>query len=210
MDIFIQNISTFPTIIYTCLLFFIALYWLTALFGLIDIDVLDVDISGDPSALEGFAGLLFKLGLAGVPLTITLTVLTLIAFTLSYLTASYVLMPFIPAALYILISGIAVVCIFFVSLYCTKIAITPLKPLFADTRETFLTDLTGMTAIVRTTKVTPTFGEAKVVSNGAELILEVRADEASAFKRGDKVVLLEWIADQRFFYVVSEDTFLNH
>jgi len=44
MDPFYQNISSFPTAIFTFLLAVVTLYWVVAVLGLVDIDVLDFDI----------------------------------------------------------------------------------------------------------------------------------------------------------------------
>ena len=42
---------------------------------------------------------------------------------------------------------------------------------------------------------------------GAGLILKVRADEALGLKRGDRVVLLEYLEAQHAYRVITEDEF---
>jgi hypothetical protein len=42
---------------------------------------------------------------------------------------------------------------------------------------------------------------------GAGLILRVRADEALGFKRGDRVVLLEYLAAEHAYRVITEEEF---
>jgi len=65
----------------------------------------------------------------------------------------------------------------------------------------------GQTAVVRSGRVTLEHGEAVLENGGAGLILRVRADEARAFKRGDRVVLLEYLEAQHAYRVITEDEF---
>jgi len=65
----------------------------------------------------------------------------------------------------------------------------------------------GQTAIVRSGRVTLEHGEAILQDGGAGLILRVRADEALAFKRGDRVVLLEYLEAQHAYRVITEAEF---
>jgi len=44
MDPFYQNIASFPTVFFTFFLLVVVLYWLVAVLGLVEIDVLDFDI----------------------------------------------------------------------------------------------------------------------------------------------------------------------
>ena len=68
MEIFLQVSLAFPTVIFSFLLCLAVLYWVVVAFGLIEIDVLDVEAD---SALEGpAAALLSKLKLRDVPLTL--------------------------------------------------------------------------------------------------------------------------------------------
>ncbi len=47
MDPFYQNITSFPTVIFTFVLAICVLYWLLAVLGVVDIDVLDIDVDVD-------------------------------------------------------------------------------------------------------------------------------------------------------------------
>ena len=67
----------------------------------------------------------------------------------------------------------------------------------------------GQTAIVRSSKVDQFSGEANFDDGGAGLIVKVRAMGDSQFVRGDKVVLLEYMAEQNIYRVVSEAEFLG-
>ena len=94
MDPFYQNISSFPTLIYTILLVVCVIYWAGAVLGLVDLDILDLDFDGfdasggdvgadsPHSTPDVLAGLLLRFGLVGVPVTISVSILVLIGWLL--------------------------------------------------------------------------------------------------------------------------------
>jgi len=95
MTPFYQTITSFPTVIYTGFLLLCIFYWAIAVLGMVEVDFLDLDLDGDIDINEGadaqqaLAGLLLKLGLHGVPLTIILTILSIIAWVICYYTSFY-------------------------------------------------------------------------------------------------------------------------
>ena len=82
-----------------------------------------------------------------------------------------------------------------------------LRPLFRKLGDTGNRSLLGQCVKVRTAKVTAAFGEATLEDGGAGLILRIRADEALGFKRGDSLVLIEYLNNQNAYRVVSEQAF---
>jgi len=70
MDPFYQNISSFPTAVFTILLGVCLVYWAGAVLGLLDLDLINVDASIDLNADSGhmvpdvLAGLLIKFTVA--------------------------------------------------------------------------------------------------------------------------------------------------
>lgn len=92
MDPFYQNIASFPTLFFTLLLAVTTVYWLVAVLGVVDLDILDLDIpEGDvdinndaSSGANAIAGLLLKLGLNGVPLTVVISFLALFGWLICY------------------------------------------------------------------------------------------------------------------------------
>ncbi len=95
MDIFLQNALAFPTLIFSFLLSLMMVYWFFAALGAVEVDVLDIEgdsaLEGDGLQAEGLAGLLLKLGLGGVPITIVLTLLAMFSWVISYLIESLLL-----------------------------------------------------------------------------------------------------------------------
>lgn len=212
MDPFYQICTSFPTIIFFVLLVFSMLYWVLAALGMVDLDVLDFDVAesevGDHlNNLDVMSGVLLKLGLNGVPLTIIITLMSLVGWVISFFLV-YFIFPLLPAGIVQFIVGIPV---FFASVYgaalITAMAIKPLRPLFLTADQQVEKQLLGKVAIVRTGRVDQTFGEANIEDGGAGLILKVRCYEGEAFKKGDHVVLLEYEPHENTYKVVSEAEF---
>ncbi len=227
MNPFYQNISSFPTVFFTFFLALTTLYWLVAVLGLISIDILDFDIpdieaadidgdisgdldTGDATELTNanvLAGLMLRLGLNGVPVTIIISLIALFGWILSYYVVHFSF-SFIPNGLLQFIAGIPVL---LVSLYLaamiTALAIKPLRPLFKKAHQTTEKYVLGQIAIVRTSRVDESFGEAVMADGGAGLILKIRSNSDSHFKKGDKVVLFEYVKETNAYRVISEQEF---
>ena len=209
MEIFLQSALSFPTVLFSFLLCVAILYWCVAAVGILDVDLLDIEADSalDNVQPEGLAGLLLKLGLNGVPVTLVLTLLFFFAWMASYF-VELLLLRHLPLGLLryplgLLISaGALVVAVPICAALCR-----PLRPLFRKLEATTTKSVLGQTAVVRSGRVTLSHGEAVLEDGGAGLILRVRADEARGFTRGDRVVLLEYLAGEHAYRVVTEDEF---
>lgn len=211
MDGLYAIILSFPTIIFTVFLLVTVIYWLISFLGVVDIDALDVDadISGDNSSgVNGIAGLAMKLGLNGVPLPIIVTLITLIGWFVSYY-ATFFLFKFLPDL--ILISFVARLGILLVSLwsaiFLTARIIRPLRTFFKQAEQEVEKNIVGQLAIVRTGRVDGEFGEAAVEDGGAGLLVKIRPYKNETFKRGDRVILLEYHQEENIYKVISEEEF---
>ena len=218
MNPFYQNIASFPTAIFTVVLAVCALYWLIAVLGMVDIDILDVDLpeadgdldvgggteSGGPNVL---AGLLMRFGLVGVPVTIIVTLIALFGWLLCYYLVHFSF-AWIPDGILQWLAGVPVFLLsLFVAVMLTAQVIKPLRPLFKKTEQETTKHVLGQTAIVRTSRVDEAFGEATLADGGAGLILKVRSGPQESFTKGDRVVLLEYLAEQNAYRVISEKEF---
>ena len=220
MDPFYQNISSFPTVFFSFFLAVTVLYWLVAVLGFVSIDILDFNID-DPTGdfgvntqtehgtVDVLAGLLLKLGLNGVPVTIIISFLSLFGWLTSYY-AVYLIFPWVPDGLLEYVVGIPILLgALYISSLITSVLIKPLRPLFEKATSNTSKRVLGQTAIVRTSKVDNSFGEATMDDGGAGLILKVRTDGDTVFKKGDKVVPFAYQQDSNSYLVISEDEFLN-
>jgi len=211
MDIFFQIIFTFPTVFFTFLLALSVVYWLLTVLGFVGIEALDLDLDGADSvaSLNVFSGLLFRLGLNGVPLTIVISSIALLGWMFCFLVV-YFVYPWVPMRWLQLIIGVPVIVgVLYVSAIITAVLIKPLRPIFLASNQEVQKQILGQVAVVRTGEVNRSFGEAYLEDGGAGLIIKVRSYKDEVFKRGEKVVLLEYVAGEHIYRVVSEADFQN-
>lgn len=221
---FLETSLSFPVNIFTGLLIIVALYWLVASMGLLEIDTLDMDIDpgggdigdigdagdiGTPHSMGALAGLLLKLGLYGVPMTLILTLIFLVGWFVSYYGFHWGLgVIFDPGPVRygfgVLLAAFALV----VGAIVTSVLIRPLRPLFQKAEQVTGASLRGKMVMVRSTQVTSAYGEAVYEDGAGGMLLDVRpANEGQIFKRGDKAVILDFNPEHRIYTIISEDEF---
>ena len=214
MDPFYQNISSFPTAVFTFVLAICVLYWLSAVLGVVDIDSLnfdgldaDIDSGNDVTTSNALAGVMLKFGLDGVPVTIIISFLSLFGWLVSYYSVHF-FTAFIPQGLLQIVFGLLVLVVaFWVAILITAIMIKMLRPFFQKVEQQTIKRILGQIAVVRTSKVNESFGEAFLDNGGAGLILKVRSNKEQSFVKGDKVVLLEYLEAENVYRVISERDF---
>lgn len=232
INTFINNITQFPTLIFTGLLIFVSLYWVVSLLGLVGMDGVGGDITGDISAdgdfgdIHGhhphhfdthhahhadvgfFTSILLRYGLQGVPILVILTLFSLSGWLISYLLMNGVAFLTGKTGLgAILHYGLALVVLLitiWLSLEVTSLVVKPIRKMIKAPPERTANTMLGKVATVRTLTVDAKHGEAVIEENGATLILKVRAFEQN-FAMGDKVVLMEYFPMDNSYRVVGED-----
>lgn len=221
MDPFYQNISSFPTVVYSVLLVVCVIYWAGAVLGFVDLEFFDADLDGfdldgvdmnadSPHATpDVLAGLLLRFGLVGVPVSISVSILVLFGWLLSYYIVHFVFW-LIPGSFLKFVAGIPVL---FVTMYVaariTGVLIRPLRPLFEKATQETIKQVLGQTATVRTSRVDNEFGEVSLDDGGAGLILKVRTTGADRFKKGDQVVIYEKLSNENVYRIISEEEFVG-
>lgn len=218
MNEFLLTIFSFPTVIYTAVLGIAVLYWVCAAFGLLELEILDAhmpDMDGqlhahaEHSFAETFAGILLRLGLNGVPVTIVITFIAIVGWFISYY-LSYFELVLLGYGWVRFVVGIPILVFsLYLAVLITAQLIKPIRKLFAKTEQFVEKKILGQTAIVRSSKVDAYAGEANFDDGGAGLIVKVRAIGDQQFVRGDRVVLLEYIAETHVYSVISEQEFLG-
>ena len=212
MDMFVNNIASFPTAIYTVLLGVLVCYWLSAIVGLVDLDILNMDgldLNADNggSDVNALAGLMIRMGLTGVPAIISLSLALLFGWLLSYYIVHYLLMSLSANWLRYLL-GIAVLLMtFYLGMLITSYLIRPLRGLFKTAIYETTQHMLGQSVVVRTSRVDNEFGEAVFNNGGADMIVKIRSIDEERFKQGDRVVLFEKIGDGSLYRVMSETEF---
>ncbi|AFU99470.1 hypothetical protein [Simiduia agarivorans] len=218
MDPFYQNIASFPTFIFTFFLLLTVLYWLVAVLGFVSIDVLDFDIPDvdgdlnagsykDLSTPDVLAGLMLKFGLHGVPVTIIISLVSLVGWLISYY-ATHFLIAWIEPGIFRYVLGLPILLgALWGAVMTTALLIKPLRPLFLNARQQSKTYIIGQTAVIRSSYADASFGEALLADGGAGLLLNVRADEGVRFKTGDRVVIISHDEASNLYRIVSEQEF---
>lgn len=221
-----HTLFSFPTVIFTSLLGLCLLYWLTVILGLLDLDLFDVDLDldldpGVDAALDGadagdlelgegtsggLVGVVQSLGLAGVPLTISVSLVVLIAWLVSYFatraTAGLTAGGGVPATL--VHAGVALGALI-AGLLVARFAILPLRPVFATQRAARRQDFVGSLCTVATNRVSDSFGQAEIADGGSGLLVQVRCRDANQLRRGDPALVYEYDADDEVYYVAPAD-----
>ncbi|MHA6079990.1 hypothetical protein ACVSML_27490, partial [Pseudomonas aeruginosa] len=196
MEGFLQTALSFPTVLFSFLLILAIIYWGIVALGMVEIDVLDLDaesvVDGAGQA-EGLAALLAKLKLNGVPVTLVLTLLSFFAWFLCYFVQLWLLSALPLGWLRYPLGAVVAVGALFLAAPLAATLCRPLRPLFRKLESTSSKSVLGQVAVVRSGRVTLQHGEALLEDGGAGLILKVRAEENKGFKRGDRVVLLEYL-----------------
>ncbi len=209
MEQLLTTASQFPTIIYSTLLGVVVVYWIVGLFGLVDlgftpdadIDV-DVDVDTDVS-VGGLTGVMLTFGLTSVPFTLIISIVTLVCWLLSFYSQYYLLTWLNEGWLYYIVGAVVSVLVFIVSLPISAILLRPFKGIFNSAEAMTSQHLVGKEAVIATTKVSDSFGQARVFNDGAEILLDVRSTDQHPFKKGDKVLVLEYLPEQHAYIVAA-------
>ena len=66
--------------------------------------------------------------------------------------------------------------------------------------------LVGNEATIATSKVSETFGQARLFNDGAEILLDVRCSAEHALTMGDKVLVIEYLQENHAYIVTPYTT----
>lgn len=223
-ETFINNISAYPTVFFTALVLFVTLYWLVALLGFVDMDVVDVGDIGDIGDISDIgdigdagntsagllSGILLKFGLYGVPLVVILTGIALIGWVLSYFYGSFLQAQFGHGVLHYVFGTGALVLVLVVSMWLTGLMLSPIRRHIANIPKRHAQSFLGQTAVVRTLTVNDRHGEAMLEDGGAGLIFKVcqLTGDDSVIVQGDNVRLVAYDQQQNVYQIqkINEST----
>ena len=230
MSEFLSVIFGFPTAIFTALLIVVLFYWVLATFGLVDLgeqgDLGDVGDAGDlgmghaghvghghvnaDGAGHGhgqadnastLAGYLVAFGLNGVPISVVASLLVLVAWTISALSAIW-FVRWVPTELLRWVAGAAVlVASAGLSLVITARLVRPLRGVFRTKYATTHASLVGQECVIWTSEVNDKVGRAEVAQHGAPLNIRIWADTPNDLKRGDRALIAEYDAAAKRYRV---------
>lgn len=197
----------YPTAIYSALLAVVLIYWLLALTGLIDFEHggPSLDVDADAGDLGTVAAYLVAFGLGGVPFSVVVSLLVLIAWTLTSLAAMW-LLPLVPTALLRAVAGTGVlVGALAAAIPVAAAAVRPLRRLFVTHSAISNAALVGQRCRILTRTVDEQFGRAEVDNRGAGYNIRVCADTPNTLVRGAHAIIIDYDAATARYRVQAEE-----
>jgi hypothetical protein len=178
----------------TVLTFLVVGYWLLVIFGMVGIDLFDIDFDMDYDADVGDAatgdttgagttfGILKFFHIGEVPIMILVSIFAFSLWMVTY-AATVAFSEKYSGPLAILWIGPSLL----ISLGVTKAVLWPTSKFFQsfDGSKDAEINLVGRNCVVTSSEVTPTFGQAEVKIDGPPVIIDVRTAKGDLFEKGD-------------------------
>ena len=194
-----------PNIIPTALLVFVLVYWLVVILGAIDLDFFDIDVEMEAEAdVDGelsvswlnHALAFFNLG--QVPFMLFMTFWIVPVWVMAVLGNHYLENESLGFGLLLLVP------ILIVGLFVAKFLTAPFVRLFGklDSDVAHNQSLIGRPCTVTSSASASRTGQARIVTNGAPLLLNVRTPDGLSMRRGDTALVIDY-EPQRNVYLVE-------
>jgi hypothetical protein len=201
VDEFVDVALSFPAVPFGFLLVVVVLYWLLVVLGTLDLDVIGGgDGGGDDGGDGGDGGLLDGIGLGGVPVTVTLSILIVFAWFAGIVGGLAIagIGGFAEAALG---TGVLIVAVL-VGLLAARFAAVPLRGLYASEPGPSRVDFVGRECVIRTGRVSADFGQAEVTAaDGSSAVIQVRQTGEHELSAGRSALIFDYDTDGEFFWV---------
>ncbi len=207
----VQASLRFPSVVFTIALGIALVYWLFVLIGALDLDLLggghgDIDVGGghdigggghdvDGDADLDGAGVWASLGLGVVPLTISLSVIIIVAWCASLLSMAYIVPDSATWLRYLLFPAVLLV-----AFPIAGLLVRPLAPIFKIKEGKFNADYVGSQCTVTTATVDNAFGFANIEDGHSLVQISVRCDK-TGLRTGDMALIIEFDPAKRTFIV---------
>jgi hypothetical protein len=195
---FVDAAVSFPAVLFSVLLVVVVVYWLLVVLGTLDFDLAGGDADVDTDGGDG--DFLDGIGLGGVPVTVTLSVLVVIAWFVS-IVGGLALSEVDGAPRVLLGVGVLLVALF-AGLLVARLAAVPLRNLYASGPEPSRADFVGRHCVIRTGRVTADFGQAEVTAaDGSSAVIQVRQTGEHELAAGHPALIFDYDTDGEFFWV---------
>lgn len=152
------------------------------------------DVGGDADGDLDGGGLWHMLGLGDVPVTISVSLITVLAWVGSLLAMHYL---GIGGWLTLVVLVVAVV----IALPIAALLIRPIAPVFVVKEGKSNADYVGHLCTITTGRVDNSFGQATVEDGGTVLDIAVRCDPPGQLTRGDKALIIEFDGERQAYIV---------
>lgn len=202
MGEFLDAALSFPAVLLGFLLVVVVLYWLLVVLGTLDIDLVG---GADDAGGGDDGGFLDGLGLGGVPITVSLSVLIIFAWFVS-LVGGLLIADLDGVLATVLGIGVLVVAII-VGLLAARLIALPLRRLYVSGVEPSRADFVGRECVIRTGRVSTDFGQAEVTAaDGSSAVIQVRQTGEHELTAGRLALIFDYDTDGEFFWVAPATT----
>ncbi|MHA4812987.1 hypothetical protein ACXZ65_01395 [Streptomyces aculeolatus] len=211
MGAFVDAALGFPAVVFSFALLVVIAYWLfAAVTGLVGdgvgADGADGDMAAGGRGAGGFTVLPAALGLGGVPVTVVLSLVVAVAWFTALAAGVAVGVAGPPAWLAWPARTAGLVLALAAGWYATWLLARPLRRLGGTGRPVGRRDFVGRTCVVRTSGVTPAYGQAEVTAaDGSSATVQVRADAGNGLAAGSRALIFDYDAEGEFFRVAPAD-----
>ena len=197
----------FPTLPYSVLLAFSAIYWALAATGIGDLagdGHLHADgAHGADHGLHGVSGIFARLGLGGAPVMLVVALLSFWGWVGTYFVLLFLLQPLPTGLRWGIGAGVALLALL-PAVPLTSWMLRPLRRLLLRLRPVAQASLLGKVGIVASPRADANSGYATVDDGGAGLVLQVRAPAGQVYPRGERVVLVDYVHAHNHYLIARE------
>jgi len=188
MGDFVDAALSFPAVLFTFLLAAVVVYWVLVLVGTLDVEIGDLDLA------DG-------IGLGGVPVTVTVSVMTVVSWFVS-LVGTVMLEGVLTGVLRIAVGIGVILGALTGGVFVAGLVARPLRKLYVIGGEASRDDFVGRECVIRTGSVTGMFGQAEVTAqDGSSAIIQVRQTGEHALTLGKRALIFDYDIDGEFFWV---------
>ncbi|WP_121157599.1 hypothetical protein [Micromonospora pisi] len=197
MGEFLDVALGFPTALFSFLLVVVVGYWALVLFGTVGIDENAETEAGDGT------GLLSGIGLGGLPSTVALSVLIVVAWFVSLVGSVLLDRPDWSATLAVLLPVGLLLVALAAAWLVTRLLTRPLRHFFQTEPPVSRSAFVGQVCVIRTGAVSVDFGQAEVTAaDGSSAVIQVRQAGADVLGAGSLALIYDYDADREFFWVL--------
>lgn len=198
MGSLLQAVTSYPTALFTVLLGVVLIYWLLAMLGLVDFESSGIDLDlqahadADAADIGTIASYVVALGLNGVPFSVAVSLVVLIAWTVSAFLGMWV-QPLVPTWVLGVVVGTGVLALSCaVAVVLTARIVRPMRGLFVTHNAISNAALVGQACRVLTGRVDEQVGRAEVARRGAGINIRVWAPTPNTLTKGSAAIILEY------------------
>ncbi len=210
MNSYLELIFAYNLIPYTIFLIVILFFWFTVILGFLDIEIFDgvegVDVDDIEANPECVFHLLFSfLGIGVIPISIIISVLAIVMWTIAYLLNDLFPNTIFPALPALIANIIAFIIILPLSSIITGLLMKPLKNKFETTQVRGHHHLIGQVCKIKSSEVTKSFGQAELQVKDSFLLISVKehSKNKKILKKGDEAIIVEYDNEKDFYKVSS-------